>query len=78
MKNMHYWYDDQIRKYLLQLVRVFSHFQIKEQNSFNRVPAIYGNPSRVVANILQGNSEKQNSQCSPDCFKYGRTKIRTR
>lgn len=63
IQNMSYWYDDQIRRYLLQLVRVFSHFQVRERTAdgtkYNRVPAVYGNPSRMVANILRGNSENK-------------------
>lgn len=61
MSNMDYWYDGQIRRYLIQLVRVFSHFQIAENTSsgvkFNRVPCKYAASSRMVAQILKGNSE---------------------
>lgn len=61
IKNMDYWYDDQIRRYLLQLVRVFSHFQVRERtssgDSYNRVPVIWGRASRDVASIIRKNSE---------------------
>jgi hypothetical protein len=61
MNNMDYWYDGQIRRYLIQLVRVFSHFEIAENTSdgvkFNRVPCKYASSSRQVAQILKGNSE---------------------
>lgn len=58
---MDFWYDDQIRRYLLQLVRLFSHFKVREYTStgvkYNRVPARYGDSSRMVASILRNNSE---------------------
>lgn len=59
--NLDFWYDDQIRRYLLQLVRLFSHFKVREYTStgpkYNRVPAKYGDSSRLVASILRNNSE---------------------
>lgn len=61
MANMDYWYDEQIKRYLLQLVRVFSHFQVREYTQdgavYNRVPCKYGDSSRMVAQILRNNSE---------------------
>lgn len=58
---MDYWYDGQIRRYLIQLVRVFSHFQIAENTQdgvkLTRVPCKYAASSRQVAQILKGNSE---------------------
>ena len=60
-KNLDYWYDGQIKRYLLQLVRVFSNFKVKEivkgSSRLNRVPARYGDISRMVAHILRNNSE---------------------
>lgn len=60
-KNLDYWYDEQIKRYLIQLVRVFSNFQVKEivdgQPSYNRVPARYGDISRMVSQILRNNTE---------------------
>lgn len=59
-KNMDYWYDAQIKRYLIQLVRVFSNFQVKENTKdgvhYNRVPCKYGDSSRMVAHILRNNS----------------------
>lgn len=61
MSNMSFFYDGQIRKYLIQLIRVFSHFEVSEntQNGvqYNRVPCKYANASRMVAQIIRGNSE---------------------
>ena len=60
-KNLDYWYDEQIKRYLLQLIRVFSNFKVKENTKdgikYNRVPARYGDSSRMVASILRNNSE---------------------
>lgn len=60
-KNMDYWYDAQIKRYLIQLIRIFSNFQVKENTRdgehYNRVPAKYGDASRMVASILRNNSE---------------------
>lgn len=60
-KNLDYWYDEQIKRYLIQLVRVFSNFQVREYTkngvSYNRVPCRYGDMSRMVASILRNNSE---------------------
>lgn len=60
-KNLDYWYDEQVKRYLLQLVRIFSNFKVKENTkngvSYNRVPARYGDSSRMVASILRNNSE---------------------
>ena len=58
---MDYFYDAQIKRYLIQLVRVFSHFEVAENTSsgvnYNRVPCKYAASSRMVAQILRENSE---------------------
>ena len=60
-KNLDYWYDEQIKRYLIQLVRIFSNFKVRENTdkgtNYNRVPARYGDISRMVAHILRNNSE---------------------
>ena len=60
-KNLDYWYDEQIKRYLLQVIRIFSAFKVREFTDsgvkYNRVPARYGDASRMVANILRNNSE---------------------
>lgn len=60
-KNLDYWYDEQIKRYLIQLVRVFSNFKVREYTkngiNYNRVPCRYGDMSRMVASILRKNSE---------------------
>lgn len=60
-KNMDYWYDEQIKRYLLQLIRIFSHFQVREVTrdgeNYVRVPCRYADASRMVSHILRNNSE---------------------
>ena len=60
-KNLDYWYDEQIKRYLIQLVRIFSNFKVKQivngEVHYDRVPARYGDISRMVAHILRNNSE---------------------
>jgi hypothetical protein len=63
-KQMHF-YDEQIRRYILQFVRMFSGFSVKTGKKMNdgvsdyymRVPARYGDVSRMAATIIKGNSE---------------------
>ena len=60
-----HFYDNQIRRYILQFVRMFSGFTVKTGSKKNdgvtdyyiRVPARYGDVSRMAATILKGNSE---------------------
>lgn len=60
-KNLDYWYDGQVKRYLQQLIRIFSHFQVAENTSngvnYNTVPCRYADQSRMVAQILRNNSE---------------------
>lgn len=58
MTTTAFFYDGQIRRYLLQIVRMFSNFSVKySDGTLVRVPVIYGNPDRQVAHILNQNSE---------------------
>ena len=56
-------YDEQIRRYILQFLRIFSDFSIEippDENGTRvqkRVPIRYGDMSRMVAQILKENSE---------------------
>jgi hypothetical protein len=60
---MQWFYDAQIRKYLLQFVRIFGNFTVQkgydEQGNpvYETVPARYGDMSRQVGHILKDNSE---------------------
>ena len=60
-----HFYDNQVRRYILQFVRMFSGFTVKTGRKKNdnvtdyyiRVPSRYGDVSRMAATILKGNSE---------------------
>ena len=57
-----FFYDEQIRRFLLQFARMFSNFQVEygrddEGNpTLLRVPVKYGDPSRQAQTVLQNNS----------------------
>jgi len=58
-----FFYDEQIRRFLLQFTRIFSGFQVeygRDENSENaallRVPVRYGDASRNAQTIIQENS----------------------
>lgn len=58
-----YFYDAQIRRFLVQFIRIVSNFEVefgKDRDgvrTLQRVPVYYGDPSRQGATILRGNSE---------------------
>ena len=55
---MLYFYDGQIRRYLLQISRLLSNFAIRYgDGTLNRVPVMYGDQDRQVASIINQNSE---------------------
>lgn len=55
---MQYFYDGQIRRYLLQIIRLLSNFVVRYgDGTLVRVPVVYGDPDRQVAHILNQNSE---------------------
>lgn len=60
-QNMLYWYDQQLKRYLIQLIRIFSNFRVAENTrdgvKYNRVPARYGDSSRMAAQIINKQSE---------------------
>ena len=63
---MQYWYSSQIRQYRLQFIRAFSNFSVKtgrggpnNTDELIRVPCRYGDPTRIAATILRGNSENK-------------------
>ena len=59
-----FFYDEQIRRFLLQFTRVFSLFQVeygrneagRDGDTLVRVPVRYGDSSRQAQTILQENS----------------------
>lgn len=53
-----FFYDGQIRRYLLQVIRLLSNFVVRySDGTLVRVPVVYADPDRQVANILNQNSE---------------------
>ena len=67
---MQYWYDQQVRRYILQFIKLFDDFSIrvgKKNNSdseaYIRVPVRYADMQRMVAHILRYNSENVMNSC---------------
>ena len=57
---MQHFYDGQIRRYITQLVRLFSNFSYKDgDDKVVRVPVMYGDITRQVGHILKDNSENK-------------------
>src|SRR6056297_267738 len=57
---MDHFYDGQIRRYVTQMVRLLSNFTYKDsQGNLKRVPVMYGDLTRQVANIIRDNSENK-------------------
>jgi hypothetical protein len=53
-----FFYDGQIRRYLLQIIRLMSNFAVRyNDGTLVRVPVMYGDADRQVANIINQNSE---------------------
>lgn len=57
---MEHFYDGQIRKYLVQMMRMFSNFSYKTgDGTAVQVPVMYGDITRQVGSILRDNSENK-------------------
>jgi hypothetical protein len=57
---MQFFYDGQIRRYILQTIRLMSNFVVKYgDGTLAQVPVMYGDSDRQVANILRQNSENK-------------------
>jgi len=57
---MQHFYDGQIRRYLTQTIRVLSNFVVKYgDGTLVRIPVMYGDADRQVANIVRNNSENK-------------------
>lgn len=63
MSLQQFFYDQQIRRYIIQFIRLVSNFQVefgKDRNGITglqRVPVVYGDSERQVATIIKQNSE---------------------
>ncbi len=59
---MQFFYDGQIRRYLLQTIRLLSNFVVKYGDGrLVRVPVMYGDSDRQVAHIMKQNSETKST-----------------
>ena len=63
MALQQFFYDEQIRRFLLQVTRVFSNFQVEygrdadtNAKTLYRIPVRYGDATRQAATIMQQNS----------------------
>ena len=57
---MQHFYDGQIRRYITQLIRLFSNFSYKDgDGKIIQVPVMYGDITRQVSHILRDNSENK-------------------
>ena len=57
---MQYFYDGQIRRYITQLIRLFSNNKYKDgEGKEVKIPVIYGDMTRQVASIIRDNSENK-------------------
>jgi hypothetical protein len=55
---MDFVYSGQIRKYITQVIRLLSNFDVKQNDgTLLRIPVIYGDPDRQAASIINQNSE---------------------
>ena len=60
-----FFYDNQVRRFLLQFIRAFSNFQVEfGKNSDGNttlltVPVKYGDPTRMVSSLIRENSENK-------------------
>lgn len=63
MSYANFFYDSQIRRFLMQFIRIMSNFQVElskdadGNRTFQRVPVFYGDASRQASQILRNNSE---------------------
>lgn len=54
---MQFFYDGQIRRYLVQTIRVLSNFVVKySDGTLHQIPVLYGDPDRQAATVLKQNS----------------------
>ena len=63
MAQPQFFYDEQIRRFLLQFARIFSNFQVEygrneegTEHTLVRVPVRYGDSSRQAQTVIQNNS----------------------
>lgn len=57
-----FFYDKQIRRYLVQMMRILNNFQYQSLDTngnaiLTQIPVVYGDPSRQAATVIANNSE---------------------
>lgn len=80
-----YFYDNQIRRFLQQFMRMFSNFQVmfldtNGDPTLRQVPVVYGDPSRQAANVVSNNSASTvltvpQIACTIEDLKYDRERL---
>lgn len=61
----HYWYEGQLRQYMLQFAAIFSGLQVQtgkgecDEAQYITVPCVIGNKDRVVAALFAGNTHNR-------------------
>ena len=86
MSSQLFFYDQQIRRFLMQFIRIMSNYQVETgfdstgTQALIRVPVIYGDASRQAAQILAKNSETNLSTVPVMAvniteLKYDRTRV---
>lgn len=81
-----FFYDEQIRRFLLQFIRAFSNFQVeygKDRSGYTTlqtVPVKYGDATRMVSSIIRENSENKviptpMISCYVTAMEYNRDRI---
>lgn len=57
---MNFFYDNQIRRYITQVVRLLSNFSHRDSHGVTRtVPVMYGDLTRQVSHVIRDNSENK-------------------
>ena len=87
MAGVSFFYDEQIRRFLLQFARIFSNFQVEygrnemgKNDTLIRVPVRYGDSSRQAQTVIQQNSANELNSTPMMTFyitdlKYDRARI---
>jgi hypothetical protein len=81
MSYQQHFYDEQIKRFIVQVIRALSNFQVRfGDGTLYRVPVTYGDSSRQAQSIISRNSENSIPSCPLISIyitdlKYDRTRI---
>jgi hypothetical protein len=68
---MQHFYDGQLRRYLIQVIRLLSNFVVKySDGTLVRVPVLYGDQDKQAATIINQNSENSLGSSAPRIAVY--------